>query len=49
MLFPAWAGVIPVISTVRAYPTTFPRMGGGDPTQRYQKDIMPIFSPHGRG
>ena len=48
-LFPAWAGVIPV---VRSYPTaapTFPRMGGGDPEMLESGQINAHFSPHGRG
>ena len=34
LLFPAWAGVIPIAGLWRNGKIAFPRMGGGDPFWR---------------
>ena len=34
LVFPAWAGVILLYSTVMTYKMSVPRMGGGDPALR---------------
>ena len=48
-LFPAWAGVIPVIERARAEADPFPRMGGGDPMSPSPVRSQSGFSPQGRG
>ena len=48
-LFPAWAGVIPYTPEKTINYETFPRMGGGDPSDAAQKYFPHFFSPHGRG
>lgn len=49
MLFPACAGVILALETLAAGLKIFPRMCGGDPTLRLEKNNLINFSPHVRG
>ena len=49
MLFPAHAGVIPLLVCVVMAYTTFPRTRGGDPSRRFLDVLQNGFSPHTRG
>ena len=48
-LFPACAGVIPLLGSSVWRSTTFPRMCGGDPRFHNLTDTKKSFSPHVRG
>ena len=48
-LFPAYAGVIPIQAINTASFIPFPRIRGGDPMSKRNKDIALDFSPHTRG
>ena len=48
-LFPAYAGVILLLATLRIWLLTFPRIRGGDPKQLIGDLKYTIFSPHTRG
>ena len=48
-LFPAYAGVIPVMSPSTASGSAFPRIRGGDPRELRRVADLQDFSPHTRG
>ena len=48
-LFPAYAGVIPVVSFEDLVEITLPRIRGGDPLWPHTTAVIPISSPHTRG
>ena len=48
-LFPAYAGVIPLLIVLVACHLAFPRIRGGDPTRMHRKGEPKCFSPHTRG
>ena len=48
-LFPAYAGVIPNMTTRNKVAFTFPRIRGGDPYTVTDADGDTLFSPHTRG
>ena len=48
-LFPAYAGVIPILTTFDSGKLTFPRIRGGDPQYYELGQQKPFFSPHTRG
>ena len=49
MLFPAYAGVIPLDEIYHAIFDTFPRIRGGDPIRMAFCVGFCVFSPHTRG
>ena len=49
MLFPAYAGVIPVMTLETGHYDTFPRLRGGDPIPRFVAGAQDNFSPPTRG
>ena len=48
-LFPAYAGVIPVLSEMMTSQIAFPRIRGGDPQKSMLEQMGYNFSPHTRG
>ena len=48
-LFPAYAGVIPVMWLLLSVDSTFPRIRGGDPQGKATSVDIKHFSPHTRG
>ena len=48
-LFPAYAGVIPIILALAIINQAFPRIRGGDPRNANNANHRDIFSPHTRG
>ena len=48
-LFPAYAGVIPIISPPHNGQQAFPRIRGGDPARAIVDNCNANFSPHTRG
>ena len=48
-LFPAHAGVILTLFSIRCYVSTFPRTRGGDPKAERLAHCASCFSPHTRG
>ena len=49
LLFPAYAGVILLLATLRIWLLTFPRIRGGDPNAMLAELFNKYFSPHTRG
>ena len=49
LLFPAYAGVIPVFRLCPIVARTFPRLRGGDPYYTRTIQYQDIFSPPTRG
>lgn len=49
LLFPAYAGVIPVFRLCPIVARTFPRLRGGDPFDSMLYDGEDVFSPPTRG
>ena len=45
MLFPAYAGVIPVFWKRLVGLSTFPRLRGGDPTQKIRRKFVELLFP----
>ena len=48
-MFPAWAGVILVVSVSSSSSSRVPRVGGGDPAYREGDSLPCKCSPRGRG
>ena len=48
-VFPAWAGVSPLLSTIQSKIAGFPRVGGGEPVAAVAAATARKFSPRGRG
>ena len=48
-LFPAHAGVIPILEAVLRIALSIPRTRGGDPTSREKYATLRPYSPHTRG
>ena len=49
VLFPACAGVIPILGSLEYDILAFPRVCGGDPAGRGQCELAYYFSPRVRG